>query len=156
MIHQSLANNTGMIKSPKDNPQVFISANIRVKQILGVRFTEVEAPSLLTTVTSSWQLRSKENTKSQFTRLTLERQILLLNLWRSEGGRHTHGCEALFIQKLHNMHASWQVYLLTQKQCSSSCRAHKQVQKLCTDLKTDTVAIWRQNQKEIIQEKSIK
>lgn len=53
MIQQSLANNTGMIKSPIDNPQVFISANVESSKILGMRFTEVEALSLLTTVTYS-------------------------------------------------------------------------------------------------------
>lgn len=45
--------------------------------------------------------------------LALDIQTLLLTLEGMNAG-DTHGLEALFIQKLDNMHASWQVNLLPQ------------------------------------------
>lgn len=114
MIQQSLANNTGMIKSPIDNPQVFISANVESSKILGMRFTEVEALSLLTTVTYSWQFRLKEKTKSHVYKADLIYKYFSTFEGLKVGETYT-GLEALFIQKLNNRHANWQVHLLTQK-----------------------------------------
>lgn len=80
-----------------------------------MRFTEIEAPSLLTTVTYSWQFRLKEKTKSHVYKADLIYKYYFSTFEGLKVGETHTGLEALFIQKLDNMHANWQVHLLTQK-----------------------------------------